>query len=122
VVVRQVAPADNAVQYQDLEEVSTMLEQTVDGWVRRWKRDAQRSGHKQGLKDGRQEGLEEGRQEDVTRFQVGTVDRQGHHAVAGLRLRMRDQRDEFVERMLHDLLWQMVDDSTVKSVLSRECE
>lgn len=53
VVVKRVAPTDNPPQYRDLQEVDTMLEETVDGWVRKWKRE--------GLREGRREGLQEGR-------------------------------------------------------------
>lgn len=58
VVVRRVVSTDNPPQFRDLYEVSTMLEETVDGWVRKWKRDGLREGRREGRKEGRIELLE----------------------------------------------------------------
>ena len=68
VVVSRAAPGDNPPQYQDLQEVETMLEETVDGWVRKWKR--------QGLEEGRREGRQEGRQEGLVKGRVELLERQ----------------------------------------------
>lgn len=65
VVVKRVAPTDNPPQYQDLQEVGTMLEQTVDGWVRKWKREALREGRQEGLDQGLRQGLQQGLEQGI---------------------------------------------------------
>lgn len=68
VVVRRVAPSDNPPQFRDLHEVNTMLEETVDGWVRKWKREGRREGLQEGRQEGMREGLHEGRIELLERL------------------------------------------------------
>ncbi|MBN9425259.1 MAG: Rpn family recombination-promoting nuclease/putative transposase [Burkholderiales bacterium] len=63
IVVRRIAPSDNPPAYSNLQEVGTMLEQTVDRWVRQWKREGLRQGREEGLEQGREEGREQGREQ-----------------------------------------------------------
>ena len=76
VVVSRVAPGDNPPRYHDLQEVETMLEETVDGWVRKWKQQGLKEGRKEGREEGREEGRMQGREEGLLMGRVELLERQ----------------------------------------------
>jgi predicted transposase/invertase (TIGR01784 family) len=54
IVLRRLMPGQEVPEVNELQEIDTMLAETVEEWTRQWKAD--------GLQQGRQEGLQEGRQ------------------------------------------------------------
>jgi flagellar biosynthesis/type III secretory pathway protein FliH len=62
-VLRRLMPGQEIPEVNELQEIDTMLAETVDEWTKQWKEDGLREGRQQGLQEGRQKGLQEGRQE-----------------------------------------------------------
>jgi predicted transposase/invertase (TIGR01784 family) len=63
IVLRRLMPGQEVPEVNELQEIDTMLAETVEEWTRQWKADGLQQGRQQGLQEGRQEGLQEGRQE-----------------------------------------------------------
>jgi len=62
-VLRRLMPGQDVPEVNELQEIDTMLAETVDEWTRQWKADGLQQGLLQGLQEGRQKGRQEGRQE-----------------------------------------------------------
>ncbi|MBK8577232.1 MAG: Rpn family recombination-promoting nuclease/putative transposase [Candidatus Accumulibacter sp.] len=58
IVLRRLMPGQEVPEVNELQEIDTMLAETVEEWTRQWKAD----GLQQGRQEGRQEGLREGLQ------------------------------------------------------------
>jgi predicted transposase/invertase (TIGR01784 family) len=63
IVLRRLMPGQEIPEVNELQEIDTMLAETVDEWTKQWKEDGLREGRQQGLQQGLQEGRQEGRQE-----------------------------------------------------------
>ena len=68
IVLRRLMPGQEVPEVNELQEIDTMLAETVEEWTRQWKADGLQQGRLQGLQEGRQEGLREGLREGL---QVG---------------------------------------------------
>ena len=60
VVLQRVAPATDLPTLSELQEVKTMLAETVTRWTEDWKEEGRQEGLQEGALKGRQEGLQEG--------------------------------------------------------------
>ncbi|HRD88741.1 MAG TPA: Rpn family recombination-promoting nuclease/putative transposase, partial [Accumulibacter sp.] len=56
VVLRRLMPGQEIPEVRELQEIDTMLAETVEEWTRQWKEE----GLRQGLEEGRQKGLQQG--------------------------------------------------------------
>jgi hypothetical protein len=65
IVLRRLMPGQEVPEVNELQEIDTMLAETVEEWTRQWKADGLQQGLLQGLQEGRQKGLQEGRQEGL---------------------------------------------------------
>ena len=63
IVLRRLMPGQEVPEVNELQEIDTMLAETVEEWTRQWKAD----GLQQGRQEGRQEGLQEGIQQGLLR-------------------------------------------------------
>lgn len=63
IVLRRLMPGQEVPEVNELQEIDTMLAETVEEWTRQWKADGLQQGLLQGLQEGRQKGLQEGRLE-----------------------------------------------------------
>jgi len=61
VVLRRLMPGQEIPEVRELQEIDTMLAETVEEWTRQWKEE----GLRQGLEDGLRQGMEEGRQKGL---------------------------------------------------------
>ncbi|MEF8747380.1 MAG: Rpn family recombination-promoting nuclease/putative transposase [Candidatus Accumulibacter propinquus] len=65
IVLRRLMPGQEVPEVNELQEIDTMLAETVEEWTRQWKADGLQQGLLQGLQEGRQKGRQEGRQEGL---------------------------------------------------------
>ena len=63
IVLRRLMPGQEVPEVNELQEIDTMLAETVEEWTRQWKADGLQQGLLQGLQEGRQKGLQEGKLE-----------------------------------------------------------
>ncbi len=56
VVLRRLMPGQELPEVNELQEIDTMLAETVEEWTRQWKEDGLREGRQQGLQQGLQQG------------------------------------------------------------------
>ena len=61
VVLRRLMPGQEIPEVRELQEIDTMLAETVEEWTRQWKEE----GLRQGLEEGRQKGLQQGLQQGL---------------------------------------------------------
>ena len=67
VVLSEMAPNKEFAQLNELQEVQTMLAETVTQWTQNWKHEGWQKGLREGRKEGLQEGLQKGLQEGLHR-------------------------------------------------------
>jgi len=76
VVLRRLMPGQEIPEVKELQEIDTMLAETVEEWTRQWKADGLREGRQQGLQQGLQEGRQEGRQEGMQQGEAALLQKQ----------------------------------------------
>ena len=67
VVLSEMAPNKEFAQLNELQEVQTMLAETVTQWTQNWKHEGWQKGLREGRKEGLQKGLQEGLQEGLAK-------------------------------------------------------
>lgn len=60
IVLRRLMPGQEVPDVNELQEIDTMLAETVEGWTQQWKEEGMQEGLQEGLQQGRQEGRKEG--------------------------------------------------------------
>lgn len=63
IVLRRLMPGQEVPEVNELQEIDTMLAETVEGWTQQWKEEGLQEGLQQGRQQGLQQGLQQGRQQ-----------------------------------------------------------
>ena len=75
VVLQRVAPKEHFPKFRQLQEVQTMLAETVTRWTEQWLEEGRQEGERKGLQEGERKGLQEGEQKGLQKAVVAMAKR-----------------------------------------------